>query len=127
VALISPEDLYKACQQFETLKLPYRLRYLSSSPKGGAGLLVVQSTFMNDDQASSRILAHVKSHQGQLTALKLAGIEQWALAVALEQLKVRRRESFLEGLGRPSLTISFILTRRLNKRGFCVGTMGLVV
>lgn len=92
MALISPEDLYKACQQFEILKLPYRLRHLSTSPRGGAGLLVVQSTFMNDDQASTRILAHIKSHQGQLTALQLAGIEQWALAVALEQLKVRRRK-----------------------------------
>ncbi|KAI8079936.1 EAP30/Vps36 family-domain-containing protein [Halteromyces radiatus] len=89
VALISPEDLYKACQQFEYLQLPYRLRQLSSS------LLVVQSTLMNNDQASKRIVDHVKKNQGHLSALQLASLENWALAVALEQLQMAEEKGLL--------------------------------
>ncbi|KAI8047360.1 EAP30/Vps36 family-domain-containing protein [Gilbertella persicaria] len=84
VALISPEDLYKASQQFEALKLPFRLRQFSS------GLLVIQSIDMDDTRAASRILKHVKN-QGVLTAIRLAEIEDLALAVATEQLIVTER------------------------------------
>ncbi|KAI8330201.1 EAP30/Vps36 family-domain-containing protein [Chlamydoabsidia padenii] len=88
VALISPEDLYKACQQFEILNLPYRLRPFN-------GLLVVQSISMNDELVSKKILDLVKSHDGHLTALELAHIEQWALTVALEQLKMTEQKGLL--------------------------------
>ncbi|GAA5804036.1 hypothetical protein HPULCUR_009522 [Helicostylum pulchrum] len=88
VALISPEDLYKASQQFEVLKLPFRLRKFSS------GLLVIQSLDMNDNRAASRILRHVKE-QGSLSALQLAEIEKLALVVASEQLIVTERMGFI--------------------------------
>ncbi|KAI7881221.1 EAP30/Vps36 family-domain-containing protein [Mucor mucedo] len=84
VALISPEDLYKASQQFESLKLPFQLRKFSS------GLLVIQSLDMNDSRAASRILKHVKE-RGPLSAMQLAEIEKLALAVASEQLIVTER------------------------------------
>ncbi|KAI8375039.1 EAP30/Vps36 family-domain-containing protein, partial [Choanephora cucurbitarum] len=88
VALISPEDLYKASQQFESLKLPFRLRKFSS------GLLVIQSIDMDDSRAASRVLKHVK-HQGLLTALKLAELENLALPVATEQLIMTERMGFI--------------------------------
>ncbi|GAN02962.1 vacuolar protein sorting protein [Mucor ambiguus] len=84
-ALISPEDLYKASQQFEQLKLPFRLRKFPS------GLLVIQSIDMNDNRAASRVLRHVKEQGGGLTALQLAEIEKLALAVAVEQLDVTEK------------------------------------
>ncbi|OAD67688.1 hypothetical protein PHYBLDRAFT_80409 [Phycomyces blakesleeanus NRRL 1555(-)] len=88
VALVSPEDLYKASTQFESLQLPFRLKKFPS------GLLVVQSVAMDDDQAASRILSHVKNH-GHLTALQLAEIEHWALAVASEQLLMTEQKGLL--------------------------------
>ncbi|KAI9007018.1 EAP30/Vps36 family-domain-containing protein [Phycomyces nitens] len=88
VALVSPEDLYKASTQFESLKLPFRLKRFPS------GLLVVQSLAMDDDKAASRILSLVKKH-GHLTALQLAEIEHWALAVAAEQLFMTEQKGLL--------------------------------
>ncbi|CAO3590677.1 unnamed protein product [Absidia cylindrospora] len=97
VALVSPEDLYTACQQFELLKLPYRLRKLSASTSSSSssGLLVVQSIHMNDDQASKRVLDLVKRRDGHLTALQLADAQQWAIAVALDQLKMAEQKGLL--------------------------------
>ncbi|CEP12224.1 hypothetical protein [Parasitella parasitica] len=84
-ALISPEDLYKASQQFEQLRLPFRLRKFPS------GLLVIQSIDMDDSRAASRVSRHVKEQEGGLTALQLAEIEKLALAVAVEQLDVAEK------------------------------------
>ncbi|KAI9471977.1 MAG: EAP30/Vps36 family-domain-containing protein [Benjaminiella poitrasii] len=85
VALISPEDLHKASQQFETLMLPFRLRKFPS------GLIVIQSVHMDDKRAANRIVKHVKERGGMLTALQLADVENLALAVAEEQLFVTER------------------------------------
>ncbi|CAO3652159.1 unnamed protein product [Cunninghamella echinulata] len=90
VALISPEDLFKACQQFEPLQLPYRIRSFE-----GSGLLAVQSIYMDDDESAQRILSHLKNQHGHITALELANIEDWALAVALEQLKIAEQKGIL--------------------------------
>ncbi|KAI7852983.1 EAP30/Vps36 family-domain-containing protein [Circinella umbellata] len=89
VALISPEDLYKAAQQFEELKLPFRLRKFPS------GLLVIQSQYMDDDRAARRILQHVKQQGGHITALQLAEIENLALALATEQLLITEQKGLI--------------------------------
>ncbi|CAO3666329.1 unnamed protein product [Rhizopus stolonifer] len=89
VALISPEDLYKASQEFERLKLPFRLRKFSS------GLTVIQSLNMDDNRAAHRILKHVKDQGGCLTALQLAELEKLALAVASEQLTITEQMGLL--------------------------------
>lgn len=81
VALISPEDLYKASCQFETLHLPVRLKRYES------GLLVIQSLNLSDDRVAQRIANHVKQY-GPLTAMKIAELENLALPVAVEQLYV---------------------------------------
>lgn len=89
VALISPEDLYKASQEFERLKLPFKLRQFSS------GLAVIQSLNMDDNRAAHRILRHVKEQGGCLTALQLAELEKLALAVASEQLMITEHMGLL--------------------------------
>ena len=43
---------------------------------------------MDDDRAARRILQHVKQQGGHITALRLAEIENLALALATEQLLV---------------------------------------
>ncbi|KAI8071255.1 EAP30/Vps36 family-domain-containing protein [Gongronella butleri] len=90
VALISPQDLHKACQQFQALQLPFRLRQLDEK-----GLLTVQSVHMDDRLATTRVLDYLKSHNGTITALQLASIENWAIAVALDQLKMIERNGIL--------------------------------
>ncbi|KAI9497957.1 EAP30/Vps36 family-domain-containing protein [Zychaea mexicana] len=89
VALISPEDIYKAAQQFEELKLPFRLRKFPS------GLLVVQTQYMDDDRAARRILQHVKQQGGHITALRLAEMENFALALATEQLLITEQKGLI--------------------------------
>ncbi|KAI9322398.1 EAP30/Vps36 family-domain-containing protein [Dichotomocladium elegans] len=90
VELISPEDLYKAIQQFEVLKLPFRLRKFSS------GLLVVQSLYMNDDRASEKVLRRVKEQAGcHITALRLAELEDYSLALATEHLMIAEQKGLV--------------------------------
>lgn len=114
-ALISPEDLYKASQQFEALQLPFRLRRFPS------GLLVVQSLDMDDDRAAQRILQHVQEQGGTITALQLAEIENLALALAQEQLIVRANA--VVGKRMRYLSQTAIFPHRLqNKKDSCVET-----
>ena len=82
VALISPDDLYKACSLFERLDLPMRLHQLAS------GLLVVQTADHNDDVIAKRILECIRQ-RGSLTAIELATIENASVALVSEQLQVR--------------------------------------
>ncbi|KAI8377505.1 EAP30/Vps36 family-domain-containing protein [Radiomyces spectabilis] len=89
VALISPEDLYKASMQFEALHLPFRLRRFAS------GLLVIQSLHMDDDRAAQRVLNYVKQQSGHITALRLAELENIALVVATEQLLISETKGLL--------------------------------
>ncbi|CAI2163835.1 10832_t:CDS:10 [Funneliformis geosporum] len=76
VALISPNDLYKACSLFERLNLPLRLRKYES------GLLVV-----HDDQIAQRILEYIKL-RGSLSGIELASIEQKSVVLVNEQLQM---------------------------------------
>ncbi|CAG8497742.1 1377_t:CDS:2 [Paraglomus brasilianum] len=81
VALISPDDLYKACSLFERLDLPMRLHQLAS------GLLVVQAADHNDDVIAKRVLEYIRQ-KGSLTAIELAAIENASIALVSEQLQM---------------------------------------
>ncbi|RIA97448.1 EAP30/Vps36 family-domain-containing protein [Glomus cerebriforme] len=81
VALISPNDLYKACSLFERLNLPFRLRKYES------GLLVVHLLAHSDDQIAQRILECIQS-KGSLSAIELASIEQKSVVLVNEQLQM---------------------------------------
>ncbi|KAG0169453.1 Vacuolar protein-sorting-associated protein 36 [Apophysomyces sp. BC1015] len=89
VALVSPDDVYRASLQFEALNLPFRLRQFES------GLLVIQSMDMSDERTAARVLQYVKDRGGQITALQLAELEQWALTVAFEQLKIAEEKGLV--------------------------------
>ena len=69
--------------QFEVLQLPFRMRQFPS------GLLVVQSLYMDDERAAQRVLDRIKEQGGHITSLRLAELENYALAVATEHLMVR--------------------------------------
>jgi ESCRT-II complex subunit VPS36 len=97
IALISPEDLYKACLEFERLELPMKLHRFSS------GLLVVKSDRYSEQAIVDRIMAYLDSRQF-ITSLELAESENISSSLALEQLlaveriaKVCRDEA-VEGL-----------------------------
>ncbi|CAG8485794.1 3314_t:CDS:2 [Paraglomus occultum] len=81
VALISPDDLYKACSLFEPLDLPMRLHQLAS------GLLVVQAADHNDDVIAKKILEYIRQ-RGSLTAIELAAVENTSITLVNEQLQM---------------------------------------
>ncbi|TPX70015.1 hypothetical protein SpCBS45565_g02068 [Spizellomyces sp. 'palustris'] len=98
VALISPQDLRKCCNQFEILQLPYRIRQFDS------GLLVVQAATHSDEETARRVHAHVKGAKDGLKAVDLAPLEQVSVVLAVEQLLLTEsrglicRDDTVEGL-----------------------------
>ncbi|TPX35582.1 hypothetical protein SmJEL517_g02163 [Synchytrium microbalum] len=98
VALVSPEDLIRASQQYERIGLPYRLRKFDS------GLLVVQSATQNDADTATRVRERVQATKGGLTAVGFATSERISVILAREQLLMAEsralvcRDDSIEGL-----------------------------
>jgi len=78
-ALISPEDLHRACVLFEQLNLPVRLRKFES------GVLVVQSASFNDEEIAKSITNLVRVN-GPTSAFEVAKNKNISLQLATEQL-----------------------------------------
>lgn len=81
IELVSPEDLYKACCEFERLNLPMKLK------KFDTGLLVVQSLKYTEELVTEKVLTYLKE-KPWITCLDLADIEKTSTSLALEQLLV---------------------------------------
>ncbi|KYQ90246.1 vacuolar protein sorting 36 [Tieghemostelium lacteum] len=79
IELISPDDLYRACLQFEILQLPLRLRKFDS------GVIIVQSQYENDEQMAKEIL-DIITEKGPITAFDLSKIQQISLSLSTEKL-----------------------------------------
>ncbi|KAF9086467.1 hypothetical protein BGX23_008841 [Mortierella sp. AD031] len=101
VELISPRDLYTACELFEVLNLPLRLRKFDS------GLLVIQTLARySDDEVSSAITKRIQNLPpgAGLTAVELASAIHISVALAQEQLLMTEargmicRDESVEGL-----------------------------
>ncbi|KAF9149807.1 hypothetical protein BG015_008371 [Linnemannia schmuckeri] len=101
VELISPKDLYTACELFEVLNLPLRLRKFDS------GLLVIQTLARySDDEVSTAITTRIQNLPpgSGLTAVELASAIQISVALAQEQLLMTEarglicRDESVEGL-----------------------------
>ncbi|KAF9908904.1 hypothetical protein EC991_009310 [Linnemannia zychae] len=101
VELISPKDLHTACELFEVLNLPLRLRKFDS------GLLVIQTLARySDDEVSSVITKSIQALPpgAGLTAVELASAVQISVALAQEQLLMTEarglicRDESVEGL-----------------------------
>ncbi|RKP37976.1 EAP30/Vps36 family-domain-containing protein [Dimargaris cristalligena] len=97
VALVSPEDIFKACQSFESHGLSLRLRRFPS------GLLAVQSSEQSDHEVAERFGQYLRTF-GAMTAAELASYEQMAVPLISELLLVIEargdicRDDSLEGL-----------------------------
>ncbi|KAG0376423.1 hypothetical protein BGX24_007771 [Mortierella sp. AD032] len=101
VELISPKDLHTACELFEALNLPLRLRKFDS------GLLVIQTLARySDDEVSGAITKRIQTLPpgAGLTAVELASAIQISVALAQEQLLMTEarglicRDESVEGL-----------------------------
>lgn len=80
--LISPEDLYIACQQFDVLKLPIRLRKFRS------GILVVQDRSRSDASTRRAVLTWLQARTLGASALDAADRFGWSIGVAKEELEM---------------------------------------
>ncbi|KAF9328009.1 hypothetical protein BGZ91_001195 [Linnemannia elongata] len=101
VELISPKDLHTACELFEALNLPLRMRKFDS------GLLVIQTLARySDDEVSTAITSRIQNLPpgAGLTAVELASAIQISVALAQEQLLMTEarglicRDESVEGL-----------------------------
>jgi hypothetical protein len=80
-ALISPEDLYRACLLLESLDLPIRMRKFDS------GVLVLQANAFDDKVLSQRILELVRSN-GPQTILSISEHMNVSITLAGELVQV---------------------------------------
>lgn len=99
--LISPKDLHTACELFDGLNLPLRLRKFDS------GLLVIQTLARySNDEVSTAITTRIQNLPpgAGLTAVELASAIQISVALAQEQLLMTEarglicRDESVEGL-----------------------------
>lgn len=86
--LISPDDLFRACNLFEDLKLPLRLRSFES------GVIVVQQASHSDEETAKRI-AQMVTLKGPQTCAQISRSTRVALALAQEQLETAERFGFV--------------------------------
>lgn len=80
--LISPDDLFIACQQFDVLKLPIKLRKFRS------GVLVVQDRSRTDDTTRRAVLTWLQARTLGASALDAADRFGWSVGVAKEELEM---------------------------------------
>ncbi|KAJ1963761.1 Vacuolar protein-sorting-associated protein 36 [Dispira parvispora] len=97
VALVSPEDMYKACQLFPSLGLSLQLTRFPS------GLLAIRSADQSDDVIAQRFTQLLQTF-GAMSALELANYEQLAVPLIAELLLIVEargdicRDDSLQGL-----------------------------
>ncbi|KAG4300582.1 hypothetical protein PCK1_003011 [Pneumocystis canis] len=89
VDLISPEDLLKACECFETLNLPIQLKRFQS------GLLVLQEKEKNDEKMINQLTVWIKKVARGVSPFEIAGQFQWSMGIAYEILKIAEQAGFL--------------------------------
>jgi len=61
VELVSPEDLYKACNMFEKLQIPLKLRKFQS------GLIIIEDGSKNDGEICDSISSYIKNNSNNNT------------------------------------------------------------
>ncbi|KAK9453938.1 EAP30/Vps36 family-domain-containing protein [Dipodascopsis uninucleata] len=88
ISLVSPTDFYKACSIFSRLRLPYKLRRLSS------GLLVIQQAYYSESAVASIILKWIKResrpYQHEYFGVTAHDVNRklgWSVRIALEELE----------------------------------------
>lgn len=79
-SLVSPEDLFAACQMLDALQLPLKLRKFRS------GVLVIQDRSRTDDLTRRAINSWISSRTMGASALDAAEMFGWSIGVATEEL-----------------------------------------
>eukprot|EP00808_Paulinella_micropora_P011605 g78995.t1 len=87
-ALISPDDLLKACQQFTPLRIPLTLRSYPS------GVRVIQSADQSDDKVCSAIVEAIKQ-KGPMTELEISDYLNWSLILAQNHVETCERRELI--------------------------------
>ncbi|KAK9453937.1 EAP30/Vps36 family-domain-containing protein [Dipodascopsis uninucleata] len=82
ISLISPNELYSACQTFEKLGLPLKLRRFKS------GLWVVEEAKLSSADKLHSLISYIKSSERGLTAQDISLKFGWSVGVASEELYV---------------------------------------
>ena len=80
--MISPQDLIKACQEFESLQLNYKIRSFDSGSK------FIQSSAFSEDKMAQKILGIVGKSPKGLSAVGLSNAERMSVVLAKEELLV---------------------------------------
>jgi ESCRT-II complex subunit VPS36 len=118
VELVSPSDFLKACEMFEKLKLPLRLRRFKS------GLLAVQGSDMEDSKIIARVKAWLETPADEVpdtvqlqfgrgvTPREAAERFGWSVGVAREELEMAEEKGAVcreEGVGGVRFWINWIV------------------
>lgn len=94
VSLISPKDLYSACEQMEKLHLPIRMRKFKS------GLIVVQESFRTPQVIIKHILNWLEKLEPWHSDIGVSAEEAsakfgWSVTVAVEELEMAEQNGAL--------------------------------
>lgn len=117
VELVSPADFLRACELFERLKLPVRLRRFKS------GLLAVQGSDMQDEKVVARLQGWLEAPKADAETLQLQfgrGVTPreaaerfgWSVGVAREELEMAEERGVVcreEGVGGVRFWINWIV------------------
>lgn len=76
--LISPEDLFKACELMNTLPLPYTMRKLRS------GLYVIQNKSISDEEIAKQVQSYVEMVDAGVSSNELTALMDISLFMATE-------------------------------------------
>ncbi|ODQ64067.1 Vps36-domain-containing protein, partial [Nadsonia fulvescens var. elongata DSM 6958] len=86
ISLVSPHDLYRACEKFEPLKLPVRLKTFKS------GVIVIKEAYRTDEVIIRRITEWVNHidplSQHGVSILDVGEQFGWSVGVAKEELEL---------------------------------------
>eukprot|EP01095_Lingulamoeba_sp_RSL-Kostka_P018282 TRINITY_DN996_c1_g1_i2.p1 TRINITY_DN996_c1_g1~~TRINITY_DN996_c1_g1_i2.p1 ORF type:complete len:214 (+),score=78.69 TRINITY_DN996_c1_g1_i2:562-1203(+) len=87
-ALISPDDLFKACQNLDKLELPVRMRFFES------GVIVLQTVDHSDDAFGEKVISYIDKN-GPASILDIAQGFSISITLAQEQLLAAEEKEML--------------------------------
>lgn len=80
--LISPEDLFRACQYIETLDVSIELKRFKS------GLLVLQEKSKSEEKRIHQLVLWIQTSSRGVSIFEVADRFHWSMGIAYETLKV---------------------------------------
>ncbi|KTW28053.1 hypothetical protein T552_01915 [Pneumocystis carinii B80] len=87
--LISPEDLFKACQYYETLNVSIQLKRFKS------GLLVLQEKDKSEEKRIHQLVLWIQTSSRGVSIFEVADQFHWSMGIAYETLKIAEEKTML--------------------------------